>query len=75
MTNGPIHRVETFKEWLTTPKLNETKMIAIKPENAEKEFLLLTCKWRNGQFYNDNYVIGVIADTEDLFTLIDDQFR
>lgn len=78
-TAETINFTATFEELITTDYKGECSgplnMIAIKPENAEKEFLLLTCKWRNGQFYNDNYVIGVIADTEDLFTLIDDQFR
>lgn len=51
------------------------KIISIKPENAEKEFLLLTCNWRNGQFHNSNHIIGVMADTDDLFNLIDTKFH
>lgn len=71
--NGKFEEIETtdHKKECAGP----LKIISIKPENAEKEFLLLTCNWRNGQFHNSNHIIGVMADTDDLFNLIDTKFH
>ena len=47
-------------------------VISFKPkEPVEKDFLAITCKWQDGQFRNDSYVLGVIADTDDLYSVIE----
>ena len=33
--------------------------------------LTITCKWYDGLFRNDYYVIGAIVDAEDLKTILD----
>ena len=38
---------------------------------VEKDFLAITCKWQDGLFRNDNYVLGIIADTDDLYNIIE----
>lgn len=46
-------------------------VISFKPkEPVERDFLAITCKWQDGLFLNDNFVIGVIADTDDLYNII-----
>ena len=78
-TAETINFTGAFDEMVTMDNNGEfsgpLKIISIKPEKAEKDFLVLTCLWRNGQFYNDNHVIGIIADTDDLFNLIDTKFH
>ena len=47
-------------------------VISFKPkEPVEKDFLAITCKWQDGLFRNDNYVLGIIADTDDLYSIIE----
>ena len=47
-------------------------VISFKPKTpVEKDFLAITCKWQDGMFRNDNYVLGVIADTDDLYGIIE----
>lgn len=47
-----------------------------KPKEAlENEILVLTCRWNDNLFLNDYYVIGVIADNDDLATIIDEYLR
>lgn len=47
-------------------------VISFEPkEPVEKDFLAITCKWQDGLFRNDNFVIGVIADTDNLYTIIE----
>ena len=36
------------------------------PNETVYDVLTITCRWNDGLFTNDYYVIGVIADTEDL---------
>lgn len=46
-------------------------IVSFKPdENVERDFLAITCKWRDELFRNDSYVLGVIADTDDLYYII-----
>lgn len=46
-------------------------VISFKPkEPVEKDFLAITCKWQYGLFRNDSYVLGIIADTDDLYGII-----
>lgn len=47
-------------------------IVSFKPEEpVEKDFLVITCKWRDELFRNDSYVIGIIADTDDLYNIIE----
>ena len=47
-------------------------VIFFKPkEPGERDFLAITCKWQDGLFRNDNYVLGIIADTDDLYSIIE----
>lgn len=47
-------------------------IVSFKPnENVEKDFLAITCKWQDGLFRNDSYVLGIIADTDDLYGIIE----
>ena len=47
-------------------------VISFKPkEPVEKDFLAITCKWQDGLFRNDSYVLGIIADTDDLYGIIE----
>mgnify|MGYP004482194353 FL=1 len=47
-------------------------IVSFKPdENVERDFLAITCKWQDGLFRNDNFVIGIIADTDDLYNIIE----
>lgn len=47
-------------------------VIFFKPkEPVERDFLAITCKWQDGLFRNDSYVLGVIADTDDLYGTIE----
>lgn len=38
---------------------------------VERDFLAITCKWQDGLFRNDNFVLGIIADTDDLYSIIE----
>ncbi|MBQ2492324.1 MAG: hypothetical protein II527_03220 [Bacteroidales bacterium] len=40
------------------------------PDIADYDILTFTCCWNDGIFRNDYYVVGVIADTEDLGKII-----
>ncbi len=40
------------------------------PDIADYDVLTFTCCWNDGVFRNDYYVVGVIADTEDLGKII-----
>ena len=43
----------------------------LKPEaDVENDFLLITCKWDDGLFRNDRHIIGVVADIDDLITIV-----
>ena len=47
-------------------------VISFKPKTpVEKDFLAITCKWQDGLFRNDNFVLGIIADTDDLYNIIE----
>lgn len=47
-------------------------IVSFKPEEpVENDFLAITCKWCDELFRNDSYVIGVIADTDDLYNIIE----
>ncbi len=47
-------------------------IISFKPKTpVERDFLAITCKWQDGLFRNDSYVLGVIADTDDLYNIIE----
>lgn len=47
-------------------------IVSFKPdENVEKDFLAITCKWRDELFCNNHYILGVIADTDDLYNIIE----
>ena len=46
-------------------------MTIIERGKGENDLLILTCNWGDGLFRNDYYIIGVIADTEDLEKMID----
>ena len=47
-------------------------IVSFKPdEPVEKDFLAITCKWRDELFRNDSYVLGIIADTDDLYNIIE----
>ena len=47
----------------------------IQPESAENDLLVLTCRWANNLFHNDTYIIGLIADSDDLATIVDEYIR
>ena len=42
---------------------------------AENDLLVLTCYWANNLFHNDSYIIGLIADSDDLATIVDEYIR
>ena len=47
-------------------------VISFKPKTpVEKDFLAITCEWQDGLFRNDNFVLGIIADTDDLYNIIE----
>lgn len=47
-------------------------VISFKPRTpVERDFLAITCKWQDGLFRNDSYVLGIIADTDDLYSIIE----
>ena len=43
------------------------------PAETVYDVLTITCRWYDGLFRNDYYVIGVIADTRDLGMIIQDR--
>ena len=47
----------------------------IHPDLVENDMLVLTCHWSDGVFKNDYYVIGVIADSDDLITIVDEYLQ
>lgn len=50
-------------------------LTSFKPTSANYDLLAITCNWRDKFFRNDHYVIGVIADTDDLYGIITEQFQ
>lgn len=50
-------------------------LTSFKPTSANYDLLAITCNWRDEFFRNDHYVIGVIADTDDLYGIITEQFQ
>ena len=47
-------------------------IVSFKPDApVERDFLAITCKWRDGLFRNDSFVLGIIADTDDLYGIIE----
>ena len=47
----------------------------IRPDPTENDLLVLTCRWANNLFHNDTYIIGLIADSDDLITIVDEYIR
>ena len=47
----------------------------IHSDQMENDLLVLTCRWANTLFYNDSYIIGLIADSDDLATIVDEYIR
>ena len=41
------------------------------PDGAVHNVLTITCRWNDGLFRNDNYVIGAVIDSEDLGRILD----
>lgn len=39
------------------------------------DFLVIACHWSNNLFHNDSYIIGLIADSDDLITVVDEYLR
>ena len=47
-------------------------IVSFKPDApVERDFLAITCNWHDELFCNDHYVLGVIADTDDLYNIIE----
>ena len=64
-----------FDDWATPTHSDQFEApleIQLFKPNAEVEndFLVITCKWSDGLFRNDRHIIGVIAETDDLLTII-----
>lgn len=76
-----LHRFKVPFEDFTLPNHSsefsgELLAVMFKPTcDGERDFLVLTCVWDNGMFRNDNYIVGVIADTDELADLIDTHIR
>ena len=47
----------------------------IRPNLMDNDLLVLTCRWANNLFHNDTYIIGLIADSDDLVTIVDEYLR
>lgn len=47
----------------------------IHSDSAENDLLVLTCRWTNNLFHNDTYIIGLIADSDDLATIVDEYIK
>ena len=47
----------------------------IHPDQMENDLLVLTCRWTDNLFHNDSYIIGLIADFDDLITIVDEYLR
>ena len=47
----------------------------IHSDQMENDLLVLTCRWRDNLFHNDSYIIGLIADSDDLITIVDEYLR
>ena len=47
----------------------------IHPDKMENDLLVLTCRWTDNLFHNDSYIIGLIADSDDLITIVDEYLR
>ena len=47
----------------------------IHPDQMENDLLVLTCRWTDNLFHNDSYIIGLIADSDDLITIVDEYLR
>lgn len=48
-------------------------LFSIQPDpDVENDFLVLTCSWSDSIIKNPNHIVGVIADTDDLLTVVID---
>lgn len=47
------------------------KLISFKPTSINYDVLAITCNWHDEFFRNDYYVIGIIADTDNLYNIIE----
>lgn len=50
-------------------------ILIIHPDLVENDLLVITCCWANTLFHNDSYIIGLIADSDDLATIVDEYIR
>lgn len=46
-------------------------LTSFKPTSANYDLIAITCNWHDEFFSNDHYVLGVIADTDDLYNIIE----
>lgn len=47
-------------------------IVSFKPDaQVERDCLILTCNWHDELFHNDHYGLGIIADTDDLYNIIE----
>jgi hypothetical protein len=78
-----VYPVKTPFEELTVDGYQEggefsgpLNIMIFKPDvPVENEFLVLTCRWQGELLLNNNYIIGVIADTDDLVSIIFEYLR
>lgn len=47
----------------------------IHPDLVENDLLVLTCRWANNLFHNDTFIIGLVADSDDLVSIVDEYIR
>lgn len=47
----------------------------VHPDQMEYDLLVLTCRWADDLFHNDTYIIGLIADSDDLVSIVDEYLR
>ena len=50
-------------------------ILIIHPDLVENDLLVITCCWANTLFHNDSYIIGLVADSDDLATIVDEYIR
>jgi len=47
------------------------QLFSIQPgSDVENDFLVMTCSWSDSIIKNPNHIVGVIADTDDLLTIV-----
>ncbi len=74
--NAMVYLVKApFEDWATSTHSDQyeapLEIQLFKPEaEVENDFLIITCRWDDGLFRNDRHIIGVIAETDDLITVI-----